>query len=761
MLAVPALLLALLAAPGDSLLRIADALLARGEAWHATRAVAPLLERPETRSPEAVLLAARAAAGWEGWSTVSRLLTGQPWLDRADGAGRALLAHAAVERADPSALALAHRAVRAGLPDMEHGARLLTLARALDRAGMLDSAAATYRRAATLLPQVADWLHLRAAGVLADSAGRAALYATITGPAAQARIPWTEALVLERTGDPARATVAYRAVGRTLASLRLRLVVSDSGAKRRAIRRELVAFLEQEASGADVGDAIALLDGSFAPLAAQEHLVVARRASAAGLLERAHRGFAAAGTLGDADRHAHGTVLFRLGRYDEAINRFEGVRSSTLRPDAMYQRARSLFRLRQGPRAVEALRLVGDSFPSHAASASSAGYLLGDWYVDVGDDTSARREFLATGRRHPGTSQGDRAAFQAAMIAWVRRDHRAAAAEFDALADRNAAASEGTAAMYWSGRAWEALGDSARARARWQAILQRFPQSYYVVPAGRRLGSVQPFAWRGNPGTLSSTTDSAAQHTIRRAALLEQLGMRVESRFELEGLQRDGSDAGSVATAHALAEAGHLSLALQHASRAIGQGVSGAGLAPLMYPLLDRTALEREARLVGLDPFLVAGLIRQESLYDPAARSRADARGLMQVMPSVGAAAARAEGYPEWDTVLLYQPDVNMHIGLQHLAERWERCGGSVEAALAAYNAGSTPVNRWLRRAGTTDPEVFIERIPYVETRDYVRRVLFNQARYTAIYAPDTAASPVASDSSHGQPPRLGQDVPR
>lgn len=755
MLAVPLLMAVLVAAQGDSLLRPAEALLARGEAWHATRAVAPLLERPETRTPDAVRLAARAAAGWKGWSTVSRLLTGQPWLDESDGAGRALLARAAVERADPAALTLAHRAVRRGLPDAEHGARLLTLARALDRADMLDSAAATYRRAAALLPDVAEWLHLRAAGVLADSMGRAAFYATVTLPAAQRRIPWTEALALERTGDRAGAAVAYRTVGATLAALRLRVATADTDSARRTIRRELVALLHDRPSGGEVSEAIALLDRHFTPLRQEEQVLVARRASTAGLLERAHRGFSAAGTLSDADRHAHGTVLFRLGRYAEAIGRFEGVRAPSLRPDAMYQRARSLFRMRQAASGAAALRLVRDSFPDHPASASGAGYLLGDWFVDMEDDTSARREFLATGLRYVGTPQGDRAAFQAAIIAWVQRDYDAAAAEFDAIADRDAAATEGTAAMYWSGRAWEALGDSARARSRWQALLDRFPQSYYVVPAGRRLGGVQPSAWRGTSGPMASITDSAAQSALRRTALLEQLGMRVESRFELEALQRDASGERAVAIAHTLAAAGHPSRALQLASRASGQG--GAALAPLLYPLLDRPALEREARLVGLDPFLVAGLIRQESLYDPAARSRADARGLMQVMPSVGAAAARAERYPEWDTVLLYQPDVNMHIGLQHLAERWERCGGSVEAALAAYNGGSTPVNRWLRRPGTADPEVFIERIPYVETRDYVRRVLFNQARYTAIYA----SSPAMGDSVAGQPPRLGQDLLR
>jgi soluble lytic murein transglycosylase len=98
----------------------------------------------------------------------------------------------------------------------------------------------------------------------------------------------------------------------------------------------------------------------------------------------------------------------------------------------------------------------------------------------------------------------------------------------------------------------------------------------------------------------------------------------------------------------------------------------------------------------------------------------------MQVMPAVGASYARSEGIGDWETVLLYQPDLNVHFGLRHFAERLVACGGQIEAALAAYNAGEGPVNRWLKRAGTADPEIFIERIPYVETRDYVRRVRYN-----------------------------------
>ncbi|HEX9165737.1 MAG TPA: transglycosylase SLT domain-containing protein [Gemmatimonadales bacterium] len=735
---VPALLLALsLAMPrADSVTAAAEAALRAGEAWRATRIIAPLLDQPATRTPEVLLLAARAAAGWDGWATVSRLLANQTWLDREqDGLGRALLARAAVERGDPTALTWARQAIEAAPNAGDRPTRLVTLARALDRANRYDSAATVYRDAAAALPAIADWLHLRAAGVIRDSAARASLYAGLSNPAAQARIRWTEALARDRTGDRAGAARIYASLGATLAALRLRLATAGSDSARRGVRRDLVAWLGDRPPAGEVTDGIALLDRNFVALTAAEELVVARRASAAGQLDRAHRGFTRAGRsarLSDGDRLAHGTVLARLGRHAEAITRFDAVREPARRAEARYQRARSRFRLGQEDRAINDLRTVRDSFPGTAAGAT-AGWLLGDTFVDRDDDASAREEWLETARRYPRSSQGDRAAFQAALVAWVQGDHSAAATEFDHLADRSGP--ENTAALYWSGRAWAALGDSARARQRWQSLVLQHPQSYYVVPAARRL-EVPPF--RDTTG-VQPPGRPAAQPPLERAALLDSLGMDVESRFELERFGSDAQGPDPAPPAWALLAAGHPSRALQLAMRAVAQGTASTTLMPFLYPVIDLEILEREAVAVGLDPFLVAGLIRQESLYDPRARSRADARGLMQVLPSVGAAAARSEGYPEWDTVLLYQPDVNMHIGLRHLAERWAKCGGNLEAALAAYNAGSTPVNQWLARTGTADREVFIERIPYIETRDYVRRVLYNQARYQAIYGRERA----------------------
>jgi len=79
-------------------------------------------------------------------------------------------------------------------------------------------------------------------------------------------------------------------------------------------------------------------------------------------------------------------------------------------------------------------------------------------------------------------------------------------------------------------------------------------------------------------------------------------------------------------------------------------------------------------------------------------------------------------------------PDLNLHLGAAHLDELLRRFGGRVDAAVAAYNAGVTPVTRWLARAATTDVDQFVELIPYQETRGYVRSVLRNREVYRALY---------------------------
>ncbi len=143
--------------------------------------------------------------------------------------------------------------------------------------------------------------------------------------------------------------------------------------------------------------------------------------------------------------------------------------------------------------------------------------------------------------------------------------------------------------------------------------------------------------------------------------------------------------------------------------------------------------IEREALEHGLDPHLLAALIRQESTFRPAVVSRAGAQGLMQLMPATARELARRVGL-SWDERLLAIGPVNLHLGAMHLAALLRTYRGDVIAALAAYNAGGRPVARWLRYPEANDPPMFVERIPYVETRGYLRAVLRNWALYQGLY---------------------------
>jgi len=222
---------------------------------------------------------------------------------------------------------------------------------------------------------------------------------------------------------------------------------------------------------------------------------------------------------------------------------------------------------------------------------------------------------------------------------------------------------------------------------------------------------------------------------VQRAALLEMVGMNTEEALEYDAMTSAAASPDSLlAAARALYARGEVSRAMTMARRAVAASAPrDTRVLRLMYPLPFADIIRAEAAAHRVDPALAAALIQQESSFNPRAASRAGALGLMQVLPSVGASIARSEGIASFERVLLFQPDVNVRLGMSHL-DAMLRQYPRVEYALAAYNAGGSPVRRWRQKAGSDDPEVFVERIPYEETRDYVRILLRNQATYRVLY---------------------------
>ena len=149
-----------------------------------------------------------------------------------------------------------------------------------------------------------------------------------------------------------------------------------------------------------------------------------------------------------------------------------------------------------------------------------------------------------------------------------------------------------------------------------------------------------------------------------------------------------------------------------------------ARLYHLRFPLHHDATIRREAARNNLDPAWIAAEIRAESVFDPNARSSADARGLMQVLPGTGATVAAKIGVPWKGGDSLFEPDTNIVLGSAYLRQLLDKYGGKPYQVIAGYNAGPAPLNRWMSQRPTMDPDFWIETISYKETREYVARVL-------------------------------------
>jgi soluble lytic murein transglycosylase len=170
---------------------------------------------------------------------------------------------------------------------------------------------------------------------------------------------------------------------------------------------------------------------------------------------------------------------------------------------------------------------------------------------------------------------------------------------------------------------------------------------------------------------------------------------------------------------------------------------------PWRFPLMERERIEQHAGQHGVDPALVLGLMRAESAMQPDARSPAGARGLLQLMDGTARATARQFGLPYSGPRDLYDAARNIALGVAHLGELAQRFGGDLSRVAAAYNAGPSAAERWQQRKGLPT-DIWIETLPYFETRDYVPRVL----AFATVYEWQLGRSPeLLARHVLGQPP--------
>ena len=276
---------------------------------------------------------------------------------------------------------------------------------------------------------------------------------------------------------------------------------------------------------------------------------------------------------------------------------------------------------------------------------------------------------------------------------------------------------------YWHARSLEKLGEIEKANKVFQSISRQ--RDYYSFLAADKLGQKYIFAHAPLPDNPEEKNKIAKMPGILRANELKELGENWQAR-------REWHHALKFMTTYQKEIAATLAKDWGWYDRVIfsmGSAHSYDDLV-LRFPVLYRSTIDKSIEKHQLDPGWVYALIRSESAFMEDARSPAGALGLMQVMPVTGKQTARSMGWKNFKKNDLLKADKNVPIGSKYLKQMLNNFGNNKILATAAYNAGPHRVKRWIANADCMDPDVWIEQIPFNETRKYVRRVLF----YASIY---------------------------
>lgn len=313
-----------------------------------------------------------------------------------------------------------------------------------------------------------------------------------------------------------------------------------------------------------------------------------------------------------------------------------------------------------------------------------------------------------------------------------------------------------SAALYYLGRTAWAAGKYNEARTWFERNSAQFPHYFYAVLSRERLTEprlatakldlataewLNAVEWAPARNFSAVVANSATQRRVERARVLMGAGLTELADSELRFGARTENE-----QAHLLAIELARSMPTPFNALRIMKSFSSDYLsvpfedAPLtfwqmLFPLPYKSDIEQAAIAKGLDPYAVAGLIRQETEFNPAASSRAKALGLMQLVYPTGREMGRKEGIPVPTSRTLLDPSVNIRLGTAYLKQQLNHWDNDWTQTLAAYNAGPGRVRQWLAWGQTyNEPAEFIESIPFNETRDYVQAVLRNADAYRYIY---------------------------
>jgi soluble lytic murein transglycosylase len=380
-------------------------------------------------------------------------------------------------------------------------------------------------------------------------------------------------------------------------------------------------------------------------------------------------------------------------------------------------------------------------------------YSGGNMYLLKHDAQQATYHYSLLVKMFPNSTYAASAHWRTAWMNYRLHNYAEAARLMDEQIQGYSAGIEVPGALYWRARIYEEEDHNfAQAVNYYQALTASYINFYYAMLARQRLNVLKGQTATAAPAAVLSSVPKPVvpfltgelpenePHLIKarllaNASLNEYIGPEIQA-------SPTSNEWGSLAQAEIFTSYGETTRALQAMKHS---GISFFAL-PLdqvptvywkvLFPQPYWSDLVANSQKNGLDPYLVASLIRQESEFNAGVVSHANAWGLMQLLPSVGKSMAKKDGIKGYSANSLLNPTVNLELGTTNLRLVLDRFGGQQEYALAAYNAGDVPVRQWMSAGSYKDIAEFVESIPYTETREYVQAILRNREIYRALYGP-------------------------
>jgi soluble lytic murein transglycosylase len=443
---------------------------------------------------------------------------------------------------------------------------------------------------------------------------------------------------------------------------------------------------------------------------------------------------------------------YHLGRHKAARDRLKDYLDDAPKdPEARYYYLSAARGMGDRSTYVSLSRALVKEFPDSPWAAETLDDLASYYIIDDKDD-DADDVFRQLLERFPRHRYAERASWKVGWEAYRRQKFAETIKLFESAAVTFPRADYRPGWVYWSGRARDRMGDASGAAARYRLAVIDYGNSYYGRLASRLLASRKEAEAATTPATVVSPTQ--VRVVVFTESLIRDLinaGLYDDALKEVQFAQRTGSDSPVLQATSAWIRAQQaqelraderfaaLRGSITTMRRAYPQFLAAEGqtlpleVLRIIFPLDYWDLIEKYSKPMNLDPYLVSALMAQESTFTAEIRSSANARGLMQVMPSTGRMYARRMGIRPFTTASLSQPETNVRIGIQHFKDLVDKFGG-IHYALASYNAGDSRVAEWIKDSPDLPADEFIDSIPFPETQNYVKRILGTTEDYRRLY---------------------------